>query len=244
MLGFDRTPAGGYRERIGIVCRRPGSRRTSPSRAGAALPGDVPRRSASTRSSSWWGSRRSAPRGSRRSGWAAWTPGPGLGLVGDPTCCSSTSRPPVSTERAPAAWVLVEKLRGGQDGAADDAYMDEAEHLADRIGVVVRGRLIAVGAGGDGRARRGKRRWCRSGCRRASRYPTCRPWAANRSPVERSGSCGPRPPPDDVQLTTWGQVAVELPDAHGRETTLEDVYLELIAQYDARIQARTRRCRA
>ena len=44
------------------------------------------------------------------------------------------------------AWDLVEGLRGlGKTVLLTTHYLDEAEHLADRVGVVVAGRLVAVG---------------------------------------------------------------------------------------------------
>ena len=71
-----------------------------------------------------------------------------LGLVGDPDLLfldePTTGFDPSARRRA---WSLVESLRAlGKTVLLTTHYMDEAEHLADRLGVVVRGRLIACGA--------------------------------------------------------------------------------------------------
>ena len=70
-----------------------------------------------------------------------------LGLVGDPDLLfldePTTGFDPSARRRA---WGLVENLRTlGKTVLLTTHYMDEAEHLADRLGVVVRGRLIACG---------------------------------------------------------------------------------------------------
>ncbi|WP_223145163.1 ABC transporter ATP-binding protein [Actinotalea subterranea] len=70
-----------------------------------------------------------------------------LGLVGDPDLLfldePTTGFDPSARRRA---WDLVEDLRSlGTTVLLTTHYLDEAEHLADRVGVVVRGRLVAVG---------------------------------------------------------------------------------------------------
>ena len=81
-----------------------------------------------------------------------------LGLVGDPELLfldePTTGFDPSARRRA---WDLVESLRGlGKTVLLTTHYMDEAEHLADRVGVVVSGRLVALGTpaeiGGEARA--------------------------------------------------------------------------------------------
>ncbi len=74
-----------------------------------------------------------------------------LGLVGDPDLLfldePTTGFDPSARRRA---WGLVESLRAlGKTVLLTTHYMDEAEHLADRLGVVVRGRLIACGTPED-----------------------------------------------------------------------------------------------
>ena len=74
-----------------------------------------------------------------------------LGLVGDPELLfldePTTGFDPSARRRA---WELVENLRGlGKTVLLTTHYMDEAEHLADRVGVVVAGRLVALGTPGE-----------------------------------------------------------------------------------------------
>ena len=64
-----------------------------------------------------------------------------------PTCCSSTNRRPGST-RPPGVGRGISSSRSGLDGTTvllTTHYLDEAEHLADRVGVLSAGRMIAEG---------------------------------------------------------------------------------------------------
>jgi len=70
-----------------------------------------------------------------------------LGLVGDPELVfldePTTGFDPASRR---AAWRVVNDLRGlGKTVLLTTHYLDEAEHLADRVGVMARGRLVEVG---------------------------------------------------------------------------------------------------
>jgi len=70
-----------------------------------------------------------------------------LGLVGDPDLLfldePTTGFDPTARRKA---WELVDNLRGlGKTVLLTTHYMDEAEHLADRVAVIVRGRLVALG---------------------------------------------------------------------------------------------------
>ena len=74
-----------------------------------------------------------------------------LGLVGDPELLfldePTTGFDPSARRRA---WELVEGLRGlGKTVVLTTHYLDEAEHLADRVAVIVRGRLVALGTPAD-----------------------------------------------------------------------------------------------
>jgi len=80
-----------------------------------------------------------------------------LGLVGDPDLIfldePTTGFDPSARRRA---WELVASLRGmGKTVLLTTHYMDEAEHLADRVAVVVAGRVVALGTpdeiGGEAR---------------------------------------------------------------------------------------------
>ncbi len=70
-----------------------------------------------------------------------------LGLVGDPDLLfldePTTGFDPEARRKA---WDLVEALRGlGKTVLLTTHYMDEAQHLADRVAVIVHGRLVALG---------------------------------------------------------------------------------------------------
>ncbi len=70
-----------------------------------------------------------------------------LGLVGDPELLfldePTTGFDPEARRKA---WELVENLRALEKTVLlTTHYMDEAEHLADRVAVVVHGRLVALG---------------------------------------------------------------------------------------------------
>jgi ABC-2 type transport system ATP-binding protein len=70
-----------------------------------------------------------------------------LGLVGDPELLfldePTTGFDPGARRRA---WELVEGLRGlGKTVLLTTHYMDEAEHLADRVAIMQNGRLVALG---------------------------------------------------------------------------------------------------
>lgn len=71
-----------------------------------------------------------------------------LGLVGDPELLfldePTTGFDPTARRRA---WELVERLKvSGTTVLLTTHYLDEAEHLADRVGVIVHGRLVALGS--------------------------------------------------------------------------------------------------
>lgn len=70
-----------------------------------------------------------------------------LGLIGDPELLfldePTTGFDPAARRQA---WGLVERFRDlGKTVLLTTHYMDEAQHLADRVAVVARGRLVALG---------------------------------------------------------------------------------------------------
>ena len=71
----------------------------------------------------------------------------GLGIIGNPEVLfldePTTGFDPVARRQS---WQLVERLCGGGTTVLlTTHYLDEAEHLADRVGVLARGRLVAEG---------------------------------------------------------------------------------------------------
>jgi ABC-2 type transport system ATP-binding protein len=71
----------------------------------------------------------------------------GLGIIGRPEVLfldePTTGFDPVARRQS---WQLVQRLcEGGTTVLLTTHYLDEAEHLADRVGVLVRGRLVAEG---------------------------------------------------------------------------------------------------
>ena len=75
-------------------------------------------------------------------------------------CCSSTSPPPASTRPAGATlWDLIRDLvDGGTTVLLTTQYLDEADQLADRIGVINHGRLVSEGTPEQLKNRTGRRR--------------------------------------------------------------------------------------
>ncbi|ATQ29936.1 ABC transporter ATP-binding protein [Rhodococcus ruber] len=161
-----------------------------------------------------------------------------LGLVGDPELLfldePTTGFDPAARRRA---WDLVEALRGlGKTVLLTTHYMDEAEHLADRVGIVVAGRMIAVGTPGEIGGEQG------SAAVVSFRLP---PGAA---PSELPDLGGPlatdgaewqlrtsTPTAALRRLTGWAQDrGLELPALTVARPSLEDVYLELVARHDLR----------
>jgi ABC-2 type transport system ATP-binding protein len=157
-----------------------------------------------------------------------------LGLVGDPELVfldePTTGFDPGSRR---AAWRVVGDLRAlGKTVLLTTHYLDEAEHLADRVGIMARGRLVEVGKpsalGG-----------------RATAEATVR----FRAEGPLAGAGLPRLPALDVQradgmvsvrtttptavvgaLSAWASAAgvEELPELCVLRPTLEDVYLRLV----------------
>lgn len=108
-------------------------------------------------------------------------------------------------------WGLIEGLRGdGTTIMLTTHYLDEAEHLADRIGIVSAGKLIALDTA---QALRGR---------------------ATGSIVRWSDATGARSEvtaaPTELVRTLASQFTGEIPDLSITKPSLEDVYLELIGE--------------
>jgi len=157
-----------------------------------------------------------------------------LGLVGDPELVfldePTTGFDPVSRR---AAWQVVRDLRDlGKTVLLTTHYLDEAEHLADRVGVMASGRLVAVGSPASlgGRAT----------ARATVRFRAAGPLAGTRLPplpaegVHREGGTVTihtvAPTAVVGVLSAWAAAAgvEELPELSVLRPTLEDVYLRLV----------------
>jgi ABC-2 type transport system ATP-binding protein len=158
-----------------------------------------------------------------------------LGLVGDPELLfldePTTGFDPSARRRA---WELVEALRAlGKTVLLTTHYMDEAEHLADRVAVVVAGRLVALGAPDE-----------IGGAQGATSLVSFR--LPPRVPVSDLPRLGGGLVPDGLgwrlhtstltaslnELTSWARDrGLELPDLTVTRPSLEDVYLQLVAAH-------------
>ena len=157
-----------------------------------------------------------------------------LALVGDPELIfldePTTGFDPSARRES---WAMIEALREmGRTVLLTTHYMDEAEHLADRIVVIAAGRIIAGGTAEDLAAHLD-----------AKPVISWRPPPGFAHPPERFGFvlAGDRLrlETNDVvpllnDLTDWAiNTETELHELHVASPTLEDLYLELIAQNDS-----------
>jgi ABC-2 type transport system ATP-binding protein len=151
----------------------------------------------------------------------------GLALVGDPELIfldEPTTGFDPSARRA--AWQMIGGLRElGTTVILTTHYMDEAEHLADRIVVLARGEVVAAGTPGSLGGRD------REAAVIAFTAPPDLPERFNASDIDgRAVIRAEHPLPVLRQLAEWAEAAhVELPDLEVRRPTLEDVYLQLVA---------------
>lgn len=126
------------------------------------------------------------------------------------------------------SWGMIETLRDlGKTVLLTTHYMDEAEHLADRIVVIGKGNIVARGTAADLAEQVN-----------ASTRVTWKPAPSHPRPPDRLGA-----QMDDTgrvridtknslvtlnELTNWAiEAGVELPELNVARPTLEDVYLEL-----------------
>ncbi len=159
-----------------------------------------------------------------------------LGLVGDPDLLfldePTTGFDPSARRKA---WELVDALRGlGKTVLLTTHYMDEAEHLADRVAVIVKGRLVAIGTP-DQIAAGSQARSIISF--RLPEDVTIEDLPGLDGGVTRNGSDyqleTEHPTRSLHQLTTWAiDHAVELPSLAVGRPSLEDAYLALVGHDD------------
>ena len=158
-----------------------------------------------------------------------------LGLVGDPDLLfldePTTGFDPSARRRA---WGLVDNLRTlGKTVLLTTHYMDEAQHLADRVAVVAQGRLIALGTPEQLRAQQGDAAMI------GFRLPA--DVAAGELPeLGRDVHVdGPQvsvrtatPTAALATLTAWADARdIELESLQLSRPTLEDVYLRLVGEH-------------
>ncbi len=154
VLGFDPATGGrAYRERIGIVLQSAGLEEDFTVHELVALyRGLYPRRLDVDDVIDLVGlSEKRKAKAKTLSGGQARRLDLALGLVGDPDVLfldePTTGFDPSARHKA---WQLVWALRDlGKTVLLTTHYLDEAEHLADRVGILKAGRLVAVGAPAD-----------------------------------------------------------------------------------------------
>lgn len=157
-----------------------------------------------------------------------------LGIVGDPELLfldePTTGFDPAARRKA---WELVDALRDlGTTILLTTHYMDEAEHLADRVVVVDHGRVVAEGTPAALAARSGAHTVVtfRPHARLAG-LPLPRLTGVARSVGSVVEVLSPEPTRDVNALSAWAlEHDATLEDLSLARPTLEDVYLDLVGQ--------------
>jgi ABC-2 type transport system ATP-binding protein len=154
-----------------------------------------------------------------------------LGIVGDPELVfldePTTGFDPAARRQA---WTMIENLTElGKTILLTTHYMDEAQHLADRVAVINDGRIVAEGTpdtlGGRHTAGSVIRFSLPTGA--TSDFPFARPEAGSDVVEIRSHE----PTRDLHTLTSWAlERGIDLRGLTVAHPTLEDVYLDLIAE--------------
>jgi ABC-2 type transport system ATP-binding protein len=169
-----------------------------------------------------------------------------LGLVGAPEVLF-LDEPTVGfdPEARRQAWSIVRDLRdAGTTVLLTTHYLDEAQHLADRVAVVVAGRLVALGAPADLAARGRSTVVAFRLAATDAPGPASAPDGTPPGLVAALGTGGRldadgtgwRVATDDAtatlhSMTTWSlERHVELDALEVRRPTLEDAYLELVGE--------------
>jgi len=163
-----------------------------------------------------------------------------LGIVGNPSLLfldePTTGFDPAARRRS---WDLVDQLgAGGTTVLLTTHYLDEAEHLADRVGVLSAGRLVAEGSPEE---------LIRERSATVVRFDL----PEHVAPADAATAFGPlleteirlvgrqveatppRPTAAVHRLTGWAvEAGVELDSLSVRRASLEDVYLALVAEQE------------
>jgi ABC-2 type transport system ATP-binding protein len=161
-----------------------------------------------------------------------------LGLVGDPDLLfldePTTGFDPSARRRA---WELVANLRAlGKTILLTTHYMDEAQHLADRVAVIVRGRLIALGTPEQLSAQQGDSALISFRLPAdvaVADLPDLGPDVQADGPQITASASSPTK--TLATLTAWAaDRGVELESLRLDRPTLEDVYLRLVGDSDGK----------
>jgi ABC-2 type transport system ATP-binding protein len=158
-----------------------------------------------------------------------------LAIVGDPELIfldepTTGLDPEVRRE----AWGLIESFRArGKTTLLTTHYLDEAEALADRVGIVAAGRIVATGdpASIGGRdASQSVISFTRTGSLAQSSLPDLGPGCEVATETSRVVVTSPRPSATVVHLVEWARAlgVDELPSLSVHHPTLEDTYFRLL----------------
>ncbi len=156
-----------------------------------------------------------------------------LGLIGDPEVLF-LDEPTVGFDPTARrqAWSLIERLKArGTTVLLTTHYLDEAERLADRVGILVAGRLVALGTPSELAAGR-------EGATVSFRLPVGKviedlPHLGVELHEDGAGWRVVTGHPSNIvhELTGWAMDAgFELPALEVRRPTLEDAYLGLVGE--------------
>jgi ABC-2 type transport system ATP-binding protein len=236
VLGADpRRPPAGWRERVGVVLQE------------VRLPSLLTPRETLAMYAGYYSSPRgvdetielvglaesAAVRNSKLSGGQQRRLDVALALIGDPELLfldePTTGFDPAARR---GAWGLIDDLRAlGKTVFLTTHYMDEAQHLADRVAIIKDGRIVAEGRPGDLGRREAASTVVRFGLPpgvAASDLPPTlagrvRPGATGRWELETAAATA-----DLAALTGWAVGrGMELEGLEAQRPSLEDVYLEL-----------------
>ena len=153
-----------------------------------------------------------------------------IGLAGDPELLfldePTTGLDPAARRQA---WEMVDNLRSlGKTVVLTTHYMDEAEHLADRVAIIVQGEIVAEGTPGE-LVRRGGATVIRFEVGPGAGSPP------DDLGAERAGDDGAytittaAPTESLHRLTGWAvEQGTELEDLSVATPTLEDVFIDLV----------------
>ena len=154
-----------------------------------------------------------------------------IGLAGDPELLfldePTTGFDPSARRNA---WSMIKKLRSlGKTVFLTTHYMDEAQALADRVAIIVEGRIVAEGAPGDLMSRDAKTAITFRLPPSTRELPD--PLRDRASVVDGRVTIETSEPTRTLhQLTGWAmEQSVELGELTVSRNSLEDVYLELTA---------------